>query len=115
MELMRTPWYYVHGPDFWFTFPRMERGRHIRGLDLTVAPLPFHTVVGKVLLGRSSPLFLSGCGSFAQLLYRWVSPDYRRRTCHWRRLLFRKSETIASAGVCLTEVPWRLRARDILG
>lgn len=41
--------------------------------------------------------------------------DYRHRTCHWRRLLFRKSETIALAGVCLTEVPWRLRARDILG
>ena len=34
-------------------------GDHIRGLDLTVAPLPFHTVVGKVLLGRSSPLSLS--------------------------------------------------------
>ena len=39
-------------------------GDHIRGLDLTVAPLPFHTVVGKVLLGRSSPLSLSLSLSF---------------------------------------------------
>lgn len=62
----------------------------------------------------SLSLFLSGCGSSAQLLCRWLFvADYRHRTCHWRRLLFRKSETIALAGVCLTEVPRRLRARDI--
>ena len=92
-------------------------------MDLTVAPLPFHAAAAavaarKVLSGVLASALLSLCLTLSLSLSlgvvrsRSCSPvvalpvaDYRRRTCHRRRLLFRKSETIAPAGVCLTEVP----------
>ena len=116
----------MYGPDFRFTSPREwkegnEDALGPRPLDLAVAPLPFHTAAAaagrKVLFGvlASAPLSLSLSLSplpLGVVRSRSCSPvvalpvaDYRRRTCHRRRLLFRKSETIAPAGVCLTEVP----------
>lgn len=111
----------MYGPDFRFTSPReWKEGNALgpRPLDPAVAPLPFHAAAAagrKVLFGVLASALLSL--SLSPLLLgvvrsRSCSPvvalpvaDYRRRTCHRRRLLFRKSETVAPAGVCLTEVP----------
>lgn len=108
----------MYGLDFRFTFPRMKRGeRASKTFRLSSCSSGFsrRCAAGKVLLGW---WFLSFTLSLSLFLFlgvvrsRSCSPvvalpvaDYRRRTCHRRRLLFRKSETIASAGVCLTEVP----------